>query len=73
MLVAATAIAQGGSEAQKEALLPAIASGELLVSLALQEGAHHAPHNTAMEAATSEGGYVLTCASSTSTFSPVST
>jgi acyl-CoA dehydrogenase len=43
VLVAATLIAQLGDKEQKGRLLPAIASGEKLVTLALQEGPHHAP------------------------------
>lgn len=43
VLVAATVLAQLGSPAQKEQWLPAVAAGEKLLSLALQEGAHHAP------------------------------
>ena len=38
ILVAATVIAELGSEQQKEEMLPALAAGEKLVSLALQEG-----------------------------------
>ena len=60
VLVAATAIAEGGSDAQKESLLPAIASGDLLVSLALQEGAHHAPEKTSLQAVAGSDGYTLT-------------
>jgi acyl-CoA dehydrogenase len=37
----ASAILLGGNEAQKNALLPRIARGELLLSLALEEGPHH--------------------------------
>jgi acyl-CoA dehydrogenase len=59
VLVGATAIALGGSEAQKEALLPAIAGGEMTVALALQEGAHHAPGKTALAANAVDGGYEL--------------
>ena len=59
VLVGATLIAELGSEAQKEALLPAIASGESVVTLALQEGAHHAPQQTAMSALKENGNYVL--------------
>ncbi|MCX2983015.1 acyl-CoA dehydrogenase [Halieaceae bacterium IMCC14734] len=59
VLVAATAIALGGSEAQKQALLPAIASGETIVTLALQEGPHHAPHKTAATAIADGDGYVI--------------
>ena len=38
VLIAASVIAELGSQAQKEQLLPAIASGEKIVTLALQEG-----------------------------------
>jgi len=50
VLVAATLINELGSEAQKQELLPAIAGGDLLVSLALQEGPHHAPEQVAATA-----------------------
>ena len=43
VLVAASVIAELGNERLKEQLLPAIAAGEKLVTLALQEGPHHAP------------------------------
>ncbi len=59
VLVAATLIAELGSHAQKEALLPAIAAGESLVTLALQEGAHHAPLQTALSAAKEGENYIL--------------
>jgi len=59
VLVAATLIAELGSAEQKEQLLPAIAAGEKLVSLALQEGQHHAPQHTAMTAALEGENYVL--------------
>jgi len=59
VLVGATLIAELGDQAQKEAILPAVASGELLVTLALQEGAHHAPLQTAMSAMKGNGSYVL--------------
>ena len=49
ILVCATALTRMGSEAQKEALLPALVSGELTMALALQEGPHHAPHKTAAQ------------------------
>lgn len=59
VLACATAIERLGSNAQKEALLPQLASGELLMALALQEGAHHAPHKTALQAQKSDSGYRL--------------
>ncbi len=59
VLVAATAISELGTDAQKENLLPEIAAGTLLASLALQEGNHHAPENIAMTAQASDTGYTL--------------
>ena len=60
VLVGATAINELGTEAQKQALLPALAAGEVLVSLALQEGAQHAPEQTALAAVADGNGYALT-------------
>ncbi|MFK7976898.1 MAG: acyl-CoA dehydrogenase family protein [Halioglobus sp.] len=59
VLVGATVIARLGSSEQKEQLLPAIAAGEQLVTLALQEGRHHAPFETQLSAVSKEGGFVL--------------
>jgi alkylation response protein AidB-like acyl-CoA dehydrogenase len=59
VLVAATLIAELGSNEQKENLLPAIASGDKLVSLALQEGSHHAPLQTAASAQRDDDDYVI--------------
>jgi alkylation response protein AidB-like acyl-CoA dehydrogenase len=59
VLVAATVIGELGSAQQKEQLLAGIASGETLVSLALQEGPHHAPLNTALRAVPQGDSYVL--------------
>ena len=59
VLVAATLIAELGSEEQKQQLLPAIASGELLVTLALQEGSHHAPLQSVASAVRDGDEFVL--------------
>ena len=59
VLVAATLIAELGNAQQKEQMLPAIAAGERLVSLALQEGAHHAPQQVALAAVADGDSYVL--------------
>jgi alkylation response protein AidB-like acyl-CoA dehydrogenase len=59
ILVCATAVARLGSAEQKEALLPALASGELTMALAQQEGPHHGPHQTAMQASGNDEGFVL--------------
>lgn len=42
-VVGASAILLGGSEAQKQSLLPAIAAGELTFALAVEESHHHRP------------------------------
>ncbi|HDY82005.1 MAG: acyl-CoA dehydrogenase [Gammaproteobacteria bacterium] len=59
VLVGATVIAGLGNAQQKEQLLPALASGEKLVSLALQEGGHHAPQQSALSAVPEGDDYVL--------------
>jgi acyl-CoA dehydrogenase len=59
VLLGATAIRFGGSTAQKETLLPQIVGGELLVALALEEGAQHAPSTIATTATQSGEGFVL--------------
>src|ERR1700756_5590385 len=43
-LAAASALVLGGSEAQKQAYLTKIASGELVATLAVDEGPHHNPN-----------------------------
>ncbi len=58
-LACASAIVRGGTEAQKQAHLPAIASGELVAALAVDEGPRHAPERIALKAAKSGDGYVL--------------
>ena len=58
-LVATSAILLGGSEAQKKAHLPAIAKGESIATLAVDEGARHAPAKTALSAEKSGAGFTL--------------
>ncbi len=55
----ATAIMQGGSDAQKAAILPKIASGDLLLALAIDEGNHHEPNMVRTQAKSAGGGYTL--------------
>ena len=59
VLVAATALGELGTQAQKEQWLPAIAAGEKILTLALQETAHHAPLRTALQASRAGDRYVL--------------
>jgi alkylation response protein AidB-like acyl-CoA dehydrogenase len=58
-ITAASPIILGGSETQKSDLLPRIVSGELIATLALEEGAHYAPRRTALTAERSDGGWRL--------------
>ena len=58
-LVAASALVLGGSDAQKAAWLPKIAAGEAVATLAIDEGSHHAPLNTALAATGSGNGFTL--------------
>ena len=58
-LLCASALLIGGSEDQKKALLPEIASGNLVMALAMDEGAHHNPANIEASAAKDGDGYVL--------------
>ena len=64
-LAAASALILGGSDAQKRAYLPAIASGGLVATLAIDEGPRHAPEKAALAATRSGAGYRL---SGTKTF-----
>ncbi|WP_066015170.1 acyl-CoA dehydrogenase family protein [Endozoicomonas atrinae] len=52
-------ILQAGNETQKQELLSSIASGELLVSLALEEGVRHNPVAISTTAVRNEGGYTI--------------
>ena len=58
-MIAASALQLGGSDAQKQAWLPKIATGEAVATLAIDEGSHHAPARTALSATKSGAGYVL--------------
>ncbi len=58
-LGAATALMLGGSAAQKERYLAPIAAGELVATLATDEGPHHAPERIAAKAKRTDAGYTL--------------
>jgi alkylation response protein AidB-like acyl-CoA dehydrogenase len=58
-LSATTALLLAGSDAQKKEWLPKIAEGKAIATLAVDEGAHHAPEKIALKAAKSGGGYAL--------------
>jgi acyl-CoA dehydrogenase len=56
----ATAVNIGGSDAQKNDLLPKVAGGELLLAMALEEGNRHAPYTIGTKATEAGGGYTIT-------------
>ena len=58
-VLAASALARGGSAGQKSEHLPKIAQGTLLAALAIDEGAKHRPLQTAMQAVRSGNGFRL--------------
>lgn len=58
-LTATTALLLGGNDAQKKKYLPQIAEGKLIATLAVDEGAHHAPEKIALKAEKSGSGYKL--------------
>ncbi|MDP6470528.1 MAG: acyl-CoA dehydrogenase family protein [Pseudomonadales bacterium] len=57
--VGGTAVNQGGSDAQKAELLSAIAGGEMLMSLALEESHRHSPYAISTTASAGGDGYKL--------------
>ncbi|MFT6011299.1 MAG: alkylation response protein AidB-like acyl-CoA dehydrogenase [Candidatus Azotimanducaceae bacterium] len=59
-VVGSSAILHGGTDAQKNELLPQIAAGELLLALALEETPHHNPYGAKTVATKSANGYTLT-------------
>ncbi|MGB0840315.1 MAG: acyl-CoA dehydrogenase family protein, partial [Chitinophagales bacterium] len=59
VLAGTTAINLAGNVMQKEALLPAIAAGELTLTLATEETSRHNPKQVATTATSQDGGYVL--------------
>ena len=58
-VLSVTALLRGGTTAQKEALLPAIAGGDLVVALASDEKNRHAPHSIATRATGGSGRFKL--------------
>jgi alkylation response protein AidB-like acyl-CoA dehydrogenase len=58
-LTATTALLLGGSDAQKKKYLPQIAEGNLIATLAVDEGPHHAPDKIALKAEKSGSGFKL--------------
>ncbi|MEO0850573.1 MAG: acyl-CoA dehydrogenase family protein, partial [Pseudomonadota bacterium] len=59
-VMAATALKRAGTKDQQDALLPAIASGDLVMALAVDEGQKHRPTQTDLRAEKSGNGFKLT-------------
>jgi alkylation response protein AidB-like acyl-CoA dehydrogenase len=59
-IVGATALLRDGNKARNRELLPKIAAGDLLLALAVDERAKHAPSATALRAERSGNGFALT-------------
>lgn len=58
-VLAASALARGGSDAQKSQYLPKISDGSLLAAFAVDEGAKHRPLMTKLKAVRSGNGFKL--------------
>jgi len=58
-IVGATALLRDGNKARSRELLPKIAAGDLLLALAVDERAKHAPSATALRAERSGNGFAL--------------
>jgi alkylation response protein AidB-like acyl-CoA dehydrogenase len=58
-VLAASLLTHGGNAAQQSEYLPKIASGSLLATLAIDEGAKHRPLNIAMQAVRAGNGFKL--------------
>ena len=58
-VLAASALSRGGSDAQRGEFLPKISAGELVASLAIDEGRKHRPLKTGMQALRSGNGFRL--------------
>ncbi len=58
-VLAVSALTRGGNAEQQAAYLPKIADGSLIVTLAVDEGAKHRPHNIAMQAVRAGNGFKL--------------
>lgn len=59
VLLGTTTVLLAGDEVQKENILPAVAAGELLLTIAIDEKHHHDPFNISTTATKTDAGYVL--------------
>lgn len=59
VVLSASALILGGNERQKQENLPAIASGQLCIALAVEESNHHNPQAITMAAELTADGFIL--------------
>jgi alkylation response protein AidB-like acyl-CoA dehydrogenase len=59
-LVGASSLLLGGSEEQKQRVLPKVVDGSMILTLAIEEGPRHSPANTSLVAKKIDGGFSLT-------------
>ena len=59
VMLGAAALLRGASDAQQAEWLPRVATGEVTLALALEEGPHHAPYGSALTAKADGDGFVL--------------
>ena len=59
VVLGGSALLLGGTEAQKQALIPKVIAGETLFAFAAEEGPHHAPYQVATRARRNATGYVV--------------
>ena len=59
VVLSASALILGGNEQQKQENLPAIASGQLCIALAVEESNHHNPQAITMAAEPTANGFIL--------------
>lgn len=59
VLLGGSAVTLGGTEEQKKEILPSIAAGELLMTLAVDEKVHHAPTNISCSAERVDSGFKI--------------
>jgi alkylation response protein AidB-like acyl-CoA dehydrogenase len=59
IVLGSSAILSGGTDSQKTELLPAVARGECLLALAVDEGPHHTPHKVETTATVDGDGWQL--------------
>lgn len=59
VLLGSTALQLGGTQTQQQEVLPGIATGDVILALALEEGPHHNPTQIATTATASDNGFIL--------------